>query len=112
MSENSSSSTNTSLSSLTSILECQLCLNLICEPVSISCGHSFCKVCLAKSLKHRKKCPICRAVCHTIPEIAQENIMIKGLCLATNPIEYQTRLIECQKEKDSWASMLPIFLLQ
>jgi hypothetical protein len=38
--------------------------------------------------------------------------MIKGLCLATNPIEYQTRLIECQKEKDSWASMLPIFLLQ
>ena len=32
-------------------LECPLCLSLICEPLSISCGHSFCRVCLVKSLR-------------------------------------------------------------
>ena len=36
--------------SLESILECNLCMDLICEPISISCGHSFCRVCLAKRL--------------------------------------------------------------
>jgi hypothetical protein len=60
-------------------LECPLCLSLICEPLSISCGHSFCRVCLVKSLRRsKKKCPQCRAVCHMSAEDAQENIMIKG----------------------------------
>jgi hypothetical protein len=61
-------------------LECPLCLSLICEPLSISCGHSFCRVCLVKSLRRsKKKCPQCRAVCHMSAEDAQENIMIKGV---------------------------------
>ena len=36
-------------------LECSLCLTIICEPISISCGHSFCRVCLVKSLRRHKK---------------------------------------------------------
>jgi hypothetical protein len=42
-------------------LECPLCLSLICQPLSISCGHSFCRVCLVRSLRRsKKKCPQCR----------------------------------------------------
>ena len=37
------------------LLECSICLSFIVEPVTISCGHSFCKMCLIKSLKHKKK---------------------------------------------------------
>ena len=37
------------------ILECGICLHLIVEPVTICCGHSFCKMCLVKSLRRHKK---------------------------------------------------------
>lgn len=32
-----------------SMLECNICLALIGEPVTISCGHSFCRSCLEVS---------------------------------------------------------------
>jgi len=91
-------------------LECPLCLSLICEPLSISCGHSFCRVCLVKSLRRsKKKCPQCRAVCHMSAEDAQENIMIKDLAMHTNSVEYAARLLESEVEKKTWSTLLPIF---
>ena len=61
-----------------STLECSLCLSMICEPISISCGHSFCRTCLVKSLRrHKKKCPSCRAICHVMAETAE---VFKSLC--------------------------------
>lgn len=49
-----------------SLLQCGVCLSLVCEPVSISCGHTFCRTCLVSSLRRsHKRCPCCRAVCHT-----------------------------------------------
>jgi hypothetical protein len=91
-------------------LECPLCLSLICQPLSISCGHSFCRVCLVRSLRRsKKKCPQCRAVCHITAEIAEENIMIKTLATNFNPTEYASRLLESEAEKKSWSALLPIF---
>jgi Zinc finger, C3HC4 type (RING finger) len=103
-------STADRLLSIAQALECPLCLSLICEPISISCGHSFCRVCLVKSLRRsKKKCPQCRAVCHVVAEDAEENIMLKALSIATNPSEYQSRLAEAEIEKSSWTKLLPIF---
>jgi hypothetical protein len=91
-------------------LECPLCLSLICQPLSISCGHSFCRVCLVRSLRRsKKKCPQCRAVCHITAEIAEENIMIKTLAMNFDPTEYASRLLESETEKKSWSALLPIF---
>lgn len=48
-----------------SALECGVCLSLVCQPISLSCGHSFCRSCLVSTLRrNKKKCPTCRAVCH------------------------------------------------
>ena len=41
-------------------LECKLCFNLIYEPVTTPCGHSFCRSCLSRCLDHRFDCPCCR----------------------------------------------------
>ena len=42
-----------------SYLECPICMSIVCEPISIGCGHTFCRVCLVVSLKkHKKKCSI------------------------------------------------------
>lgn len=46
---------------VTSDLECALCYNLLFEPTTTTCGHSFCRCCLQRALEHQIKCPICRA---------------------------------------------------
>lgn len=96
--------------SIASSLECSLCLSLICEPISIACGHSFCRVCLVKSLRrHKKRCPSCREICHVQAETASENVMIKSLASMIDPTTYASRLAESQIEKESWTALYPMF---
>lgn len=40
------------------LLECPLCLFLMCEPVTMSCGHTFCRRCVGSCLP--SKCPTCK----------------------------------------------------
>ncbi|XP_069552962.1 LON peptidase N-terminal domain and RING finger protein 1 [Brachyistius frenatus] len=40
------------------LLECPLCLFLMCEPVTMSCGHTFCRRCVGGHLP--SKCPSCK----------------------------------------------------
>eukprot|EP00928_Gymnodinium_smaydae_P081131 TRINITY_DN64700_c0_g1_i1.p1 TRINITY_DN64700_c0_g1~~TRINITY_DN64700_c0_g1_i1.p1 ORF type:complete len:402 (+),score=60.99 TRINITY_DN64700_c0_g1_i1:44-1207(+) len=52
--------------------ECPLCHELLCEPCVPSCGHAFCRRCLADLIRHSvtdpgrggAKCPVCRRVLH------------------------------------------------
>ena len=92
------------------LLECSVCLNMLCEPITISCGHTFCRRCLVNSLKrHKKKCPSCRAVCHTSAEDANENSALKSLVVTINPELYKRREEESAAEKMAWDRMLPVF---
>jgi hypothetical protein len=107
---NEKEDTGRSVDPLLSILECPLCLNMVCEPISISCGHTFCRVCLVKSVRrHKKRCPSCREICHISPETAAENIMVKGVAMTLDPEGYRLRLEETVTEKESWSTILPIF---
>ena len=49
--------------------ECGVCFNLLSEPITIACGHTFCRTCLVTSLERRKKCPSCRSPCHITGEL-------------------------------------------
>uniref|UniRef100_A0A3Q2DBJ4 LON peptidase N-terminal domain and ring finger 4 n=1 Tax=Cyprinodon variegatus TaxID=28743 RepID=A0A3Q2DBJ4_CYPVA len=40
------------------LMECPHCLFPICEPVTVPCGHTFCRRCAAGSLP--SKCPLCK----------------------------------------------------
>jgi Lon protease-like protein len=40
--------------------QCPLCMKLLLSPVSIVCGHTFCRKCIQKSYEKSPKCPICR----------------------------------------------------
>jgi len=101
------------VSAFESVLECPLCLNLFCEPISINCGHTFCRVCLVSSLrKHKKQCPLCRAACSIGAEDAKDasvNNVIKQMCIDLLPEKYQERLLEAEEVKMLWPKEYPIF---
>lgn len=43
-------------------LECALCFSLLFDPVTTAeCGHTFCRLCLHRSLELRSSCPLCRS---------------------------------------------------
>ncbi|CAD8089544.1 unnamed protein product [Paramecium sonneborni] len=41
-------------------LDCVICYSAMNDPVSMKCGHSFCKACVSQDQNNSKKCPICR----------------------------------------------------
>jgi len=47
--------------------ECAICLKLLLDAVSTSCGHNFCHGCLHRSLDIRSQCPLCRTPLSGIP---------------------------------------------
>lgn len=60
-------------------LECPICLSLMCEPLTLSCGHSACRMCYCRSLQRVPKCPTCRAVCHIRYETQLQLVCARGV---------------------------------
>eukprot|EP00903_Cladosiphon_okamuranus_P020079 g18443.t1 len=93
-----------------SALECAVCLSLVVQPVSLSCGHTFCRLCLVNTLRRNKKqCPTCRAVCHNSAEDQPEDVMIAHIARTCFPEMYARRLEEIEGDRDSLNAELPIF---
>lgn len=44
-------------------LKCPICFDMFTEPVSLACGHSYCRRCIQHHVKQnvRRTCPECRA---------------------------------------------------
>ena len=68
--------------------ECALCLRLLLDPVSVSCGHTFCRTCIETSLDHRSACPLCRQ-----PIVAGRsvNVLIQNIIQQRYPEEFRAR---------------------
>uniref|UniRef100_A0A7S2XUD8 RING-type domain-containing protein n=1 Tax=Fibrocapsa japonica TaxID=94617 RepID=A0A7S2XUD8_9STRA len=81
-------------------LECTLCLKLLYEPVSLPCGHSFCRRCLRRALTYKKECPLCRAAC--LPGAASNavNIALETFASSRLPKAWAARKQECEEEDD------------
>lgn len=43
-----------------SLFECPICIDFLNQPVTLPCGHNFCKTCIKKSFSLKMTCPICR----------------------------------------------------
>lgn len=88
-------------------LQCSLCLDLMYEPVSINCGHSFCRLCISSSLaRHKKACPTCRAPCDP-EDLGEVNNVIKQFSALAFPELYQARALEDEEKKSS--NCFPIY---
>ncbi|XP_075058306.1 E3 ubiquitin-protein ligase TRIM39-like [Mixophyes fleayi] len=78
-------------------LDCSICLNIYTDPVTLRCGHNFCRVCIDRVLDTQEgsgvyTCPECRAECQERPAL-QRNINlcnIVGSFLSTWPDQEET----------------------
>ncbi|GME65506.1 Zinc finger RING-type protein [Neofusicoccum parvum] len=67
-------------------LDCHVCYNLLLEPVTTACGHTFCRKCLTRALDHTLHCPVCRRSLSIPPSLdGQANnhtlvALLAGLC--------------------------------
>jgi hypothetical protein len=52
-------------------LDCQVCYALMLDPLTTSCGHTYCRTCLHRVMDHSKLCPICRRELSLPPVITQ-----------------------------------------
>ena len=92
------------------MLECGICLDIIVEPLTISCGHSFCRMCLHACLtRSNKKCPVCRAICHTQPALQPVNSMLASLAKAAFPEECAEREAAAGAARAEWDHQIPLF---
>ncbi|CAG9318968.1 unnamed protein product [Blepharisma stoltei] len=93
--------------------QCPLCLKLLLKPASITCGHTFCKSCLIRSLTVQKKCPVCRVnypfPAHDLPV----NFLIQNLIQKQFPDELKERKAEeVQDEIPQAIESLPVLLIK
>jgi len=67
-------------------LDCHVCFGLMLDPLTTSCGHTFCRKCVARVLDHSTMCPICRRVLpmppglQHVPSNQRLNKLLNCLC--------------------------------
>ena len=90
-----------------------MCRDILCEPVSLPCGHTFCRVCLYRCFHARtyeKVCPLCRAQCvRIVAQIAPNNVLIKSFTEQAFPAAYSKRRDEFKIIMDQWPAPLFIY---
>ncbi|XP_072307408.1 E3 ubiquitin-protein ligase TRIM21-like [Eucyclogobius newberryi] len=70
---------STSKSSFEEMLRCSICLEVFSEPVSIPCGHNFCKVCICEAWAPEGpcRCPLCDRSYDRRPEIMVNYLVLE-----------------------------------
>ncbi|KAJ7129649.1 PUA-like domain-containing protein [Mycena epipterygia] len=93
-------------------LSCEICFNLLYNPVTTPCQHSFCAKCLHRALDHSPLCPLCR---DTLPgfsffEDHPPNHTVTTLLLAAFPEMYAERGDAVEAEERDARLDTPIFV--
>eukprot|EP00041_Stephanoeca_diplocostata_P018558 m.389257 g.389257 ORF g.389257 m.389257 type:complete len:457 (+) comp21049_c0_seq1:161-1531(+) len=74
-------------------VECSLCLRILYDPVTTTCGHSYCKTCLYEAMRSAPKCPICRCPMppYSSPDGMAVNKLLHRLVGSKFPVEMRAR---------------------
>jgi Lon protease-like protein len=97
-------------------LECQVCYAVMLDPLTTSCGHTFCRRCVARVLDHSNLCPICRRRLPLAPGVHGEpsnkklSHMIQGLHTDALTLRLQAVALEDAVDQDASMPLFPCTL--
>lgn len=93
-------------------LECQVCYAVMLDPLTTSCGHTFCRRCVARVLDHANLCPICRRRLPMAPgvqgEPSNKRITLLVQALLTDLLAARIAAADLEDTVDEDANM-PLF---
>uniref|UniRef100_UPI00398E55B5 LON peptidase N-terminal domain and RING finger protein 2 isoform X1 n=2 Tax=Pristiophorus japonicus TaxID=55135 RepID=UPI00398E55B5 len=95
--------------------ECSLCMRLFYEPVTTSCGHTFCLKCLERCLDHNSSCPLCKenVTEYLVTRAFSKTLLTQELIIRYLPKELNDRREiheEEMKELSNLTEDVPIFV--
>lgn len=101
---------------LSADIDCVICCRLMIDPVTVSCGHSFCTPCLQRALDFSCVCPSCRNVLHYDDLLSLPvSTVLRNMIETLFPAEYSVRRKELDADIESSATNLfrrmPLFVL-
>lgn len=94
-------------------VDCNICSQLLFDPVTISCGHSYCRRCVQKALHYQAACPVCRVPCYYSGKLPV-NICLRSVLETALPVETAERRRETEDEKAAAldaTNRIPLFVL-
>nr|XP_019944419.1 PREDICTED: nuclear factor 7, ovary-like [Paralichthys olivaceus] len=83
-------------------LTCSICLSIFTDPVTLICGHSFCRRCIVNGVNKLHRCPQCRTAIPAEGTCLQTSHILKGLAEKAKEEEkmMQTRVTELCPEHE------------
>jgi hypothetical protein len=83
-------------------LDCQVCYGLFLDPLTTTCGHTFCRKCLHRVLDHSNLCPVCRRAMAIAPGISAKQApsnflltkLLTGLCSEALAVRVEAASLE------------------
>uniref|UniRef100_A0AAX7SP24 LON peptidase N-terminal domain and ring finger 3 n=1 Tax=Astatotilapia calliptera TaxID=8154 RepID=A0AAX7SP24_ASTCA len=72
---------------------CRICLSFLFEPVTLTCGHCFCKKCLERERKEKERPVVCKE-CKNVSAVSDSlglrvNVVLSNLLAKWFPTQYQ-----------------------
>ncbi|XP_071362334.1 E3 ubiquitin-protein ligase TRIM39-like [Trachinotus anak] len=71
---------------------CPICLDVFTKPVTIPCGHNFCKTCITKQWEYNAQCqcPMCKKIFNTRPELQVNTFISEMAAQLKQPAQEKT----------------------
>lgn len=95
-------------------LDCLVCYNLMLDPTTTSCGHTFCRRCLARVMDHSSICPFCRRGLHVPASLQNQtsnvilNSLLNGLC--PDLVTGRTAALKAEEQVGDNGFNVPLFI--
>ncbi|KAF9417704.1 hypothetical protein HW555_005285 [Spodoptera exigua] len=68
-------------------MECILCCSTFTDPVTTPCGHTFCRICLERTMDYRKRCPLClRTLNNFMLSLTMNTVFVEAALRSINAI--------------------------